>query len=345
MISKSPRLLVLCAIETGADAVARVIQAGCCVVGVVGLNAKLYDREKVSGLFNVAEFAANYFVPSIELNDYSLKSEEDKELILSLDYDVVWVAGWQRLIPRWLIDSAELGVIGVHGSPDGISGGRGRSPQNWAIMLGCTRFDIAIFQIDKGVDDGPIISERSFFYNEFDDIRTSYYKSALLIAEMVVDVLKNPGKIAAAVRQSAHGFYLPQRLPSDGLADWSQSVSLLARHCRALAEPYPGLRTRISDVEVKILACQPFDDCMDGTIGEISAVFITGEFLVSCADGRLLVRRWVCSLDKWKPIVGLVFDSVSLEYQFSTIVKRHSEKNPEQNLSPRLLRSINNRNI
>ena len=57
-----------------------------------------------------------------------------------------------------------LGVLGGHGSPDGISGGRGRLPQNWALILGAKRFDLALFKITPGIDDGPIIAKRSFFY-------------------------------------------------------------------------------------------------------------------------------------------------------------------------------------
>ena len=102
---------------------------------------------------------------------------------------MIWVCGWQRLVPDWLIQQARLGVLGGHGSPDGIAGGRGRSPQNWALLLGCSQFVYALFLITEGVDNGPIISQRTFCYRPYDDIQVSYYRASLAMADMLCEVL------------------------------------------------------------------------------------------------------------------------------------------------------------
>ena len=82
--------------------------------------------------------------------------------------------------------------MGAHGSPLGITKGRGRSPQNWALILGLSTFYISIFKIDPGIDSGQIIETRSFTYSDFDDIKTSYYKVCLLTADMIINNLKSP---------------------------------------------------------------------------------------------------------------------------------------------------------
>lgn len=338
----SVRVLVLCAIETGWDSVVKVIQDGANVVGVVGLRSGSYTKDQVAGLFDVRGAAESFGVSFLGVNDYSLRSESDKDLILSIGYDVIWVAGWQRLVPEWLIDSAPLGVLGVHGSPDGIMGGRGRSPQNWALILGCSRFDIALFHIRKGVDDGPVILERSFFYNEYDDIRVSYYKVSLLVSEMILEVLHSPEKIMTAVPQSLGAFYFPQRLPQDGLVDWLQAAAVISRHCRALTRPYPGLRAISCGVEVRIWQCQPFDDRVDGAVGEISHVFFDNTFLVNCADGRVLIREWSADQHDWNPVRKVVFDNAPLLDQLRLVVERHVNKFPEQKVSSRIVRLISN---
>lgn len=341
MIS-SPRVLVLCAIETGWDSVVKVVRDGANVVAVVGLDVEAYDRDRVSGIFDVERCSKEIGVPIVKVKDYSLRSDVDKAVISGLSFDVVWVAGWQRLVPEWLIDSSPLGVLGIHGSPDGISGGRGRSPQNWAILLGCVRFDIALFLIGKGVDDGPVISERSFYYNDFDDIETSYYKVSLAVSDMVSEVLRNPAKLESATSQQNRAFYFPQRLPEDGAVDWTLAADVISRHCRALTKPYPGLRSRVGEVELRIWRCQPFDDCMDGEVGQVSAVFSGGDFLVNCADGRLLVREWGTNKEGWLPVVGDVLESVLITDQISVIVNRHVAKHPDQPISTRVLRFFSN---
>lgn len=332
------KVLVLCSLETGWDSVVSVAQQGAHIAAVIGLDHDSCDQDKVSGVFDVETSCQKLGVSFIKVKDYSLRSDEDKLAISAVSYDLIWVAGWQRLVPEWLIESAPMGALGVHGSPDGISGGRGRSPQNWALLLGCVRFDIALFLIQKGVDDGPVVMERSFFYKESDDIRVSYYKASLLISEMVLEVLQTPEKLCAARPQHGGAFYFPQRFPEDGSVDWSQVSVVIARHCRALTKPYPGIRTKCKDVIVRIWQCQPFDDRIDGRLGQISTVFADGCFLVNCADGRLLIRDWSASNSAWAPVVNEKFESVPFGDQLLRIVERHSKKCPGQPVSERILR-------
>lgn len=336
----TPKVLVLCALETGWDSVVSVAQNGGRIVAVVGLDYASSDKDKISGVFDAEQGCRRLGVPFVKVKDYSLRSDEDRRSIAAISYDLIWVAGWQRLVPEWLIESAQMGVLGVHGSPDGISGGRGRSPQNWALLLGCARFDIALFLIRKGVDDGPVILERSFFYNETDDIRVSYYKASLLISEMVLEVLQNPERLCSVTPQKGSSFYFPQRLPDDGSIDWFQPASVIARHCRALTKPYPGIRTKCNGINLRVWQCQPFDDRVNGTVGQISAVFSDGCFLVNCADGRLLVREWSSDCDSWVPVADMKLESVSFVDQLAKIAERHVEKFPSQPISDRIRRLI-----
>ncbi len=186
MNRNNPRLLIMCTAAPGFDAVTAVVRQGFEVEAIVGLDPTVANRETISGFVDIANFAAKWGLQHLYVTSYSLKNEKDRNLLSTLSFDLIWVNGWQRLIPQWLIEMASLGAVGAHGSPDGIQKGRGRSPQNWAIMLGCKRFDVALFRITPQVDDGPVVLERSFYYNSFDDIRISYKKAQLCIAEMMI---------------------------------------------------------------------------------------------------------------------------------------------------------------
>lgn len=335
-----PRLLVLCTVSTGLDAIAEVHRRGYPISGLVGLKPRVVEPGAISGYVDIAQFAQSIDVAFHYVETYSLKSDRDRALLTGLDFELVWVAGWQRLVPSWLIQQSRLGVLGGHGSPDGIAGGRGRSPQNWALLLGCSQFDLAMFFITEGVDEGPIIAERTFFYRPDDDIQVSYYRAALAMANMVCEVLANPKRLEKKDQQSTQAFYYPQRRPEDGMADWYQPANVIARHCRALTTPYPGLRTKAGDVTLTITWCQPFDDQLDGLPGEISHCFYSGDFLVNVLDGRLLVRGWASNDTTWCPRPKLRFESVSWQQQLRTIVNRHSTKYPEQPVSSRILRQL-----
>jgi methionyl-tRNA formyltransferase len=334
----SPKLLVLCTVQAGLDAVAEVLRRGNVIAGIVGVHPEVADPVTLSGYVDVAEFALKAGVPFHHVRSYGLNGDADRRLFESLSFDVVWVAGWQRLVPGWLIAMPRHGVLGTHGSPDGILGGRGRSPQTWALLLGCSRFDLALFRITPGVDDGPVIAERSFFYKEEDDIAVSYYRAALATADMVCEALAEPDRIVAALPQREGAHYYPQRLPEDGQADWALPQRWIAKHCRALTAPYPGLRTSCGDNLISIWQCQPFDDVIDGASGMVSTCFGSGDFLVNCRDGRVLVRRWSSHPTGWTPQPGLRLSSMPFHEQLKAIIERHDAKMPGHPISERIKR-------
>ena len=115
-----------------------------------------------------------------------------------------------NLIPKWLIDSAEYGAIGGHGSPYGINLGRGRSPQNWSIMLR-EQFFLWLCLKLRGSDDGPVLIEEKIEYNQFDDISTSYKKTSLLISDMYMKIINQSEILNHSKSQNTEPFYFPQR--------------------------------------------------------------------------------------------------------------------------------------
>ena len=340
LLHHAPKLLVFCTVQTGLDAIAEILRREAPVSAMVGLHPTAADPVKVSGWLDIAAFSKRWGIPFHYVESYGLSSPNDRALIEGIDFDMVWVSGWQRLIPQWLIERSRLGVIGGHGSPDGIHGGRGRSPQNWALMLGCRRFDLSLFRITEGTDDGPIVATRSVFYAEGDDIAVSYHRVSLAMAEMVVDVLANPARLLNGIPQPPNASYYPQRKPEDGWADWSLSRSVISSHCRAVTRPYPGLRTSYENMEIVVWSCHPFDDVVEAEEGEISACFENGEFLVNCGDGRLLVRQWEAKDSSWRPLSGMRLAGKSFQEQLRTIVTRHRNKYPEQPVSLRITRQL-----
>ena len=332
-----PRVLVLCTVETGLDAVAEVLRNGFDVAAIAGVRPSVADSLVISGYTDVAAFAEKWNIKSVYVNTYSLDHDDDLKVISEINFNLIWVSGWQRLIPDWLINLAPLGAVGGHGSPDGIIGGRGRSPQNWAIMLGCKRFDLALFKIMSGIDDGPIVAHRSFFYNDYDDISVSYKKAALCCAEMMIEILRNPDLLHFPSQQIGEPFYYPQRKPEDGYADWNLSVNDIFSHCRALTRPYPGLRSLFNDRdEIIIWKCQPFDDQVVNVPGSINFVFEDGCFLVQATDGRLLITDYEVVGLKTSLTTQVILRSKPFVDTINQIFDRHYEKYPRMQIAQRI---------
>jgi UDP-4-amino-4-deoxy-L-arabinose formyltransferase/UDP-glucuronic acid dehydrogenase (UDP-4-keto-hexauronic acid decarboxylating) len=333
----NPKVIVLCTVSTGIDAVAELLRNGLSIEAIVGVDPQNANPEVISGYLDIAAFAAKWNVRHAYVERYDLKSEQDKRILSALTFDLIWVVGWQRLIPDWLINLAPLGALGGHGSPDGIQGGRGRSPQNWAIMLGCRRFDLALFRITTGVDDGPIVAQRSFFYNETDDISISYKKAAICSGQMMLEILRNPELLQKATSQAGEAFYYPQRKPEDGYVDWNLTCRAIWAHCRALTRPYPGMRSDTgSGHYLTIWSCIPFDDEVNTAPGTVSFVFEDGCFLVQAMDGRIMISDYECSQQNFLPCVGERLSGKPYTDIIGQIVNRHNSRYPAMTIAKRI---------
>ncbi len=343
MESKKIKILVLCTIQTGLDSVAEIIRNGYQISAIVGVSPNNANLQKISGWTDISKFASKWKIPYIYVDTYELNSEEDRRVIEFFKPNIIYISGWQRLVPKWLIELPDLGILGAHGSPDGILRGRGRSPQNWAIMLGCKRFDLALFKITPGMDDGPIVAQQSFYYYPTDDILISYKKASLCLGKMVCEVLGNPFLLQNAVtQQEGEALYFPQRKPEDGYADWNLPKDEIWAHCRALSKPYPGLKTRtINGNEFLIWDCLPFDEVVEGAPGQISFLFEDNTFLVNASDGRIIVRNYSFSDEKIILEPGMMLLSVNHKSILNKIISRHQVRYPNHPISFRVLNKLN----
>ena len=145
-------IVVLCTLSSGLSAVKFALDMGVVITKVIGLNdVQNRDKVAISGVVDIAEFCIVNKLDFDYVSDYSLKTEPTE--ILGADVDLLWVCGWQRLLPNAFIEAANIATIGAHGSCDGILKGRGRSLQTWALMIRGKKFQISIFKISTGIDD------------------------------------------------------------------------------------------------------------------------------------------------------------------------------------------------
>lgn len=328
------KFVVFCANQAGVDAINIVLHNGHQVDIVIGLDDQFYNNETASGLIDIASFSTAHNIEYHKATSYNLTAQADIDFLSSLDIELIWVAGWQRLLPEWLLAQSKNGALGGHGSPEGITSGRGRSPQNWALLTGADKFSIALFKLTPGIDDGPVIEEQEFKYNVFDDIQTSYKKVSICMGSMVSKYLNDKSTDRQAYSQHSEPKYYPQRMVEDGFIDWHAGSTEVYNFVRALSKPYPMARSTQGNDTIKFNRVRPFDEEL-GAYGEISFIFNDGTFLVNTLDGRVLIDDFEAP-PHWNPVLNSRLDSVPKVKNLQKVFARHINKFPDLKISDNL---------
>lgn len=262
----------------------------------VSLTPSQAEEYQVSGYKDFTDLAETYSIPVYYPQTYTLKSEQDRAFFQKNRFDLLIQGGWQRLFPEQVIQTLSIGAIGIHGSPDFLPKGRGRSPMNWALIQNKKRFMMHLFFIEPGVDDGAIIDIEPFDINEFDNIRTLYYKYSIVKKRMLLRSL--PLILSGTIQtmpQVGEPSYYPKRTPEDGHIDWeNMDVWEIYNLVRAVTRPYPGAFGMIDNRKYLIWECQIFDTRItypDAAYGTIVERF-DRDLIVNCRGGLMLLKDY-----------------------------------------------------
>ena len=329
-------VVAMCTLTTGLSALRFALDMGVEITKVIGLD-DVYNRDKnaISGIVDISEFCIANDLEFEYVSDYSLKQESSE--VLGCDVDLLWVCGWQRLLPDAFIESANIATIGAHGSCDGILKGRGRSPQNWALIIGANKFQISLFKISSGVDDGDIIDTEEFELTNYDSINTSYIKSSYLVAKMISKVYFEPSLVELSSKQKGVASYFPKRTKDDGAIDWSMSAIDIHNQIKALEAPYPNAFSKYKGSTIFFNRSVPININTNFQPGEVSEILADKTFLVSCYDGFLQILDYYTEGSKFKLYRGLKFEKFNISQSANVIYNRFKSEFPNKKINNSLL--------
>ncbi|MDO8873702.1 MAG: formyltransferase family protein [Methanoregula sp.] len=296
MLDKEKKLVMCGCHFAGYKIIESLLEEGIQFEYFVTLSEEQAQKFNVSEYKNFESLAKQYNIPVYYPIDYSLKNNEDYNFFNKHKFDLLIQGGWQRLFPKNVLDTLNIGAIGGHGSSDFLPKGRGRSPLNWSLIEGKKRFIMHLFFIKPGVDDGDIIDTEMFDINDFDDIRTLYMKNVIVTKRMLIRSLPKiiDGTISVKKQDGIPSYY-KKRSPADGLINWeNMDVWQIYNFVRAQTRPYPGAYGYINEKCIKIWRCQVFDtriNYSDAKYGECVESF-DNNLIINCRGGLLLIEDY-----------------------------------------------------
>jgi methionyl-tRNA formyltransferase len=285
-------VLYLSSLQTGKECLS-LIKDKIAIDCVVTIDQQLAERAKVSGYADFGDLG----IPLRCVEQYSMKNQRDFQMIQTLAPELIIVNGWNRLIPKAILDLPRCGGVGIHASWKPLPFGRGRSPITWAILNNAKQFLVYLFHLDEGVDSGDVIDTVQFDITPHDTSRTVLGKVGIASARLLIrNVPKILSGTAPRSPQTGEPTYLPKRTAEGGRIDWRKSVQEVCTLVRAVGRPYPGA---FADIEyhgkaVRMIIWDAVPFSYDIEIeGEVGAVVyeLEGKPLIKCGDGILAVKE------------------------------------------------------
>ena len=217
-----------------------------------------------------------------------LKPEGSQELLGKIEHlDIVLTIGYGVLLPLNILTLPKFGFLNLHFSL--LPAYRGAAPAQRALLNGETQTGVTVFQLDKGMDTGPIYTQESI------EIEPSWRSFELLqhladlgpgAVQKSFEMIKN--QESPKVQEGAASI-AAKIDKAEARLDFTKEVIEVSNSVRAFTYE-PGAWTLWKGEPFKICSAR-ISSTSKGAVGEVSV--IDKSVFVTCANGSLEILRVV----------------------------------------------------
>ncbi|MBY0267777.1 MAG: methionyl-tRNA formyltransferase [Burkholderiales bacterium] len=224
----------------------------------------------------------------------SLRVPEAHDALKSLNVDIGVMAYVLQFAPDTFVHLPRLGTIQYH--PSLLPKYRGPSSINWPIIRGDTKTGLTIFRPNEGLDEGPVILQKTCDIGPDETIGEVYFnklfpmgvKAMLEAADLVY-----AGKHSEIVQDESQASYEGWCRAGECHINWANHVDFVYNLIRG-TNPAPGAWTTLNGKKVQIFDSRKhlfrrYADVV-GKIGEVAEVS-DGSFKVTAQGGFIEVLR------------------------------------------------------
>ncbi|CAB5073355.1 unannotated protein [freshwater metagenome] len=194
--------------------------------------------------------------------------------------DLVITIGYGVLLPLEVLKIPRYGFINLHFSL--LPKWRGAAPVNRAIQNGDSISGVSVFQLDAGMDTGPIYVQKEIAISDEECAGDVLRNMALLGPSAIEETLNLISTGFAPIAQNVSGIsFAPKISKSEVEIDWNQSAEKVQRNIRAFT-PEPGAWTSWRDAPIIIAKSALIADISDLKPGSIR--LIDGNVVIGCGE-------------------------------------------------------------
>ncbi|RZL01025.1 MAG: methionyl-tRNA formyltransferase [Rubrivivax sp.] len=240
----------------------------------------------------VKQFALDHGIavaqpPSLKLDGKHAEAAQAARATLeAVQADVMVVAAYGLILPKWTLTLPRLGCLNIHGSL--LPRWRGAAPIHRAIEAGDAETGITIMQMDEGLDTGDMLLMERDTIRPDDTTALLHDRLARLGGRMIVEALELAacGGLKPVKQPEAGVTYAHKIDKAEAAIDWAWPASQIARRVRAF-DPFPGTTFQLEGETVKLWAASVLP--ASGTPGQV--LHAQGDSLVvACGEQALALQ-------------------------------------------------------
>ncbi len=218
------------------------------------------------------------------LTPESLKSDSFIAELKTFDAQIFVVVAFS-ILPESIFSIPSEGTYNIHAAL--LPQFRGPAPIHRAIERGATETGVTVFRIDRGIDTGNILLQKSLEIIPNETTPQLYERLSLLGGDAISDSfsLIKEGKAEYTSQNHEDATHAPLLKKSESIIDWSGSSSEISCRIRAF-KPFPGTSTTFLEKKLDIIEATPVDLSNDGSAGEVIKADKEGIY-ISCGEGVL----------------------------------------------------------
>ena len=264
----------------------RILESDHKIKAIISNPPKPIGRKRILKHTAVGDYSILNEIELIELDSFD--NEDIFKKLVSLNVDIFVVVAF-RVLPEKYISIPQFGSINLHASI--LPKYRGAAPIQWSLMNGDKTTGISIFQIEKKIDTGKIITQKEINIEKNDDFAYLSNKLSYLGAEALVESLNQieRGNVDYIEQKNSLVTKAPKITKEMLHIRWEWSARKINNWIRGLS-PKPGMTALFQNKKIKILKTVVVDDKEQNSPGKIKTAsngvldIYTGRGLISILE-------------------------------------------------------------
>lgn len=222
------------------------------------------------------------------LKTTQVNTNEAREFITGARADVAAVVAYGALLPADALQLVPNGWVNLHFSL--LPAFRGAAPVQRMIQAQEPDFGVSIFQIDQGLDTGPLLAQRRFDVGTHptagEALCVLAEQSAPYFSKILAEFVA--GQITPTPQVDKGASYAARLTKAEGEVDFTKPAAVVDAHIRAFT-PAPGAWSTAGSLRVKILAAHLATN--PPSLAPGAAELVGNELVVGCAKGAVILDQ------------------------------------------------------